>query len=77
MGAGEVMNAIVQTLKTVFGLFVDDGSLAFTIITLLVCVAMFSQSPLIRSPLALMALLVGGTVALLLENVIRAARVRR
>jgi hypothetical protein len=71
------MNAIVQTVKTVFGLFFDDGSLALAILALLVAIYMMARVESLASPLLLMALLVGGTLLLLLENVIRATRARR
>ena len=67
------MNAIVQTLKAVLGLFIDDGSLALSILALLVWTALLAQSQLVAWPV-LMALLVGGTLILLLENVVRTAR---
>jgi hypothetical protein len=68
------MNAIVQAVRTVAGLFVDDGSLALAILTLLVSIYMLAHVALPASPALLMALLVGGTLLLLLENVFRAAR---
>jgi hypothetical protein len=71
------MNAIVQTVKTVFGLFFDDGSLALAILALLVASYMLARVGGFGSPLLLMALLVGGTLALLLENVIRTAKQSR
>jgi len=70
------MKAIVQTFKTLLGLFFDDGSLALAIVTLLVSVALLARSGLLASPLILMLLLVGGTLILLLENVVRTARRR-
>jgi hypothetical protein len=70
------MNAIVQTLKAVLGLFFDDGSLALSIVALLVWMALLAQLQLVASPV-LMVLLVGGTLMLLLENVVRTARQAR
>jgi hypothetical protein len=70
------VNAIVQTFKTLLGLFFDDGSLAIAIVSLLVSVALLAKRGLLASPL-IMALLVVGTLILLLENVIRAARRHR
>jgi hypothetical protein len=68
------MNAIAQAVKTVLSLFIDDGSLALAIIALLAAVYMLAHVALLASPPVLMALLVGGTLLLLLENVFRAAR---
>jgi hypothetical protein len=67
------MNAIVQASKALLGLFFDDGSLAIAIVTLLVALALLAHAGL-TSPLITMVLLVGGTLTLLLENVIRTAR---
>jgi hypothetical protein len=68
------MNAIVPIFKTFIGLFFDDGSLALAIVTLVVSVALLAKEGLVASPLSMIVLLVGGTLILLLENVIRAAR---
>jgi hypothetical protein len=68
------MNAIVQTFKTLLGLFFDDGSLAIAIVSLLVSVALLAKGGVLASPLIMIVLLVGGTLILLLENVIRTAR---
>jgi hypothetical protein len=68
------MNAVVQTFKTLAGLFVDDGSLALAIIALLVLVALLAKGGFIASPLVLILLLVAGTLILLVENVVRTAR---
>jgi hypothetical protein len=68
------MNSIVQTFKTLAGLFFDDGSLALAVVALLVCVALLAKGGLVASPLIIMTLLVVGTLLLLLENVIRTAR---
>jgi hypothetical protein len=65
------VSAIIRTLKTVLGLFVDDGSLAIGILALLVWVGLFAR---VAPHAAVIILLVGGTVILLLENVMRAAR---
>jgi hypothetical protein len=70
------MNAVVQTFKTLAGLFVDDGSLALAIIALLVLVALLAKGGFIASPLVLILLLVAGTLILLVENVVRTARQR-
>jgi Flp pilus assembly protein TadB len=68
------MNAIVQTVKTLLGLFFDDGSLAIAIVSLLVALALLAHAGLLASALVTIVLLVGGTLLLLLENVIRTAR---
>ena len=67
------MNAIVHTFKTVLGLFFDDGSLAIAIVALLVWVALLARAQLVPPSLP-MALLVVGTLVLLVENVVRTAR---
>jgi hypothetical protein len=67
------MNAIVQTFKTLAGLFFDDGSLALAIVALLGSLVLLAHAGL-ASPLIMMVLLVVGTLVLLLENVIRTAR---
>ena len=70
------MTAIVQTFKTLIGLFFEDGSLALAIIALLVSVALLAKGGFIASPLVLILLLVAGTLILLVENVVRTARQR-
>jgi hypothetical protein len=59
-------------MKTLLGLFFDDGSLALALIGLLVALALLAHAGL-ASPLITMVLLVGGTLLLLLENVLRTA----
>ena len=68
-----MMNAIVGTIKTLSGLFFDDGSMALAIIGLLVALALLTHAGFPASPVITMVLLVGGTLLLLLENVIRTA----
>jgi hypothetical protein len=68
-----MMNAIVETIRTLFGLFFDDGSLAVAIIGLLVALALLTHAGVLASPVITMAALLGGTLLLLLENVIRTA----
>ena len=65
-----MINAIVRTLKTLLGLFFDDGSLAVAIVSLLMALAVLAHAGFLSSTLSLV-LLVGGTLALLAENVIR------
>ena len=67
------MNAIARGLGALLGLFFDDGKLALGILVLLggtAAVASAEAVPSWRS----MALLVAGTLVLLLENLVRAAR---
>ena len=67
------MNAIARGLTALLGLFFDDGKLALEILVLLGCTAAAASAeatPSWRS----MALLVAGSLVLLLENVVRAAR---
>jgi hypothetical protein len=68
------MSAIVRIVKTLLGLFFDDGTLALAILSLLAALALLAWAGLLASPLISIALLAGGTVLLLLENVIRTAR---
>jgi len=56
----------------VFGLFVDDGGLALTLIFVLAAVGAVAHYGAIGDPLA-MAMLVVGAVGALLVNVIHAA----
>jgi hypothetical protein len=71
------MNAIVQTCKTLAGLFFDDGSLALGVVALLGSVALLAKAGIAAPPPFTIILLVGGTVILLLENVVRTARRHR
>ena len=69
------MNAIARALGALLGLFFDDGKLALGILVLLggtAAVASAEAVPSWRS----MTLLVAGTLVLLVENVVRAARNR-
>ena len=71
------MNALVHALRGLVGLFVDDGMLALTLFGVLLLVAALTQVGELGGPLAL-GLLVAGSVAALLVNVIRvAAKTRR
>jgi hypothetical protein len=71
------MNALVHALRGLVGLFVDDGMLALTLFGVLLLVAALTQVGALDGPLAL-GLLVAGSVAALLVNVIRvAAKTRR
>jgi hypothetical protein len=66
------MKTILAILREVAGLFVDDGSLALAILAV-VAVAAFLAVVLKVSALAVGLVLLGGCVAVLIENVIRTA----
>jgi hypothetical protein len=66
------MSALARALRGLFGLFVDDGKLALTLIALLLAVGLLTHAGAVDGSLALL-LLVGGTVIALLANVIRTA----
>ena len=66
------MNVVARMMRGLIGLFVDDGTLALTVIVVLATVGALAHAGAIGETLA-MALLVGGTIAALLVNVIRAA----
>ena len=66
------MNALARALRGLFGLFVDDGKLALTLIALLLAVGLLTHAGAVDGSLALL-LLVAGTVIALLANVIRTA----
>ena len=68
------MNAVVGMVKTLLGLFFDDGSLALGIVSLLAALAVLTHAGLLTSAPTTMVLLVGGTLLLLVENVIRTSR---
>jgi hypothetical protein len=67
------MNIATRMARGLVGLFVDDGTLALTLIALLATVSALAQVGAIGKSLA-MALLVGGTLGALLVNVTRAAK---
>ena len=70
------MNAVARALRGLVGLFVDDGMLALTIFGLLLLVAALTHFGALDGSLALL-LLVGGSVAALLGNVLRVAATTR
>ncbi|HXN15144.1 MAG TPA: hypothetical protein VN878_02125 [Usitatibacter sp.] len=70
------MKAVLGFLRAVVGLFFDDGSLAIAVLVILAATAVLINASWFNSPLA-MALLVGGVIAALLENVLRTARLSR
>ena len=63
-------------LRGALRLFVDDGKLALTIIGLLLAVGMLTHAGALDGSLALL-LLVAGTIAALLVNVVRSAATTR
>jgi hypothetical protein len=69
------MKAIGHTLRGIVELFFDDGKLALAIVALLACTSVVAK---VETPASWMSitLLVGGTLALLFENVLRAGRGR-
>jgi hypothetical protein len=67
------MKTLLAILREVAGLFVDDGSLAFAILAV-VAVAAFLAFVLKASALTVGLVLLGGCVAVLIENVIRTAQ---
>jgi len=66
------MNAITNVLRGIAGLFFDDGTLALVIVALLIATGYARHSQWISDTVA-MSILVAGTIAALLENVIRFA----
>ena len=66
------MNIVARTMRGLVGLFVDDGTLALTLIFVLAAVGAIAHYGVIGDALA-MAMLVGGSIGALLVNVIRAA----
>jgi hypothetical protein len=66
------MNAISQALRDVVGLFVDDGALAFSIIVVVVAAAIVAA--VLPGTAGAGLVLVVGCLAVLLVNVLRAAR---
>ena len=67
------MNVATRMVRGLVGLFVDDGTLALTLIVVLATVSALAHVGAIGKSLA-MALLVGGTLGALLVNVTRAAK---
>jgi hypothetical protein len=67
------MKVLIRAFNELLGLFVDDGSLALAALLVLGATGLLVGSGLLQGPLAL-ALLTGGIVAALLENVLRSAR---
>jgi hypothetical protein len=67
------MNVATRMVRGLVGLFVDDGTLALTLIVVLATVSALAQVDAIGKSLA-MALLVAGTLGALLVNVTRTAK---
>jgi hypothetical protein len=67
------MNVATRMVRGLVGLFVDDGTLALTLIVVLATVSALAHAGATGKSLA-MALLVAGTLGALLVNVIRAAK---
>jgi hypothetical protein len=66
------MNVVERTLQGLIGLFIDDGKLALSIAGVLLATGLLTRLGSLDGSLA-MLLLVAGTIAALLANVIRAA----
>ena len=67
------MSLARQVLNELFGLFVDDGSLAVAILALVAALAALARLGLVTPPLG-GGLLALGLAGLLLENLFRSAR---
>jgi len=66
------MNALGETLREFFGLFVEDGSLALAIVGLVAAATILAA--VATPPVVVGLLLFGGCLAVLVENVLRARR---
>ena len=66
------MNALMQTLRELAGLFVDDGALALALIA--VIAAAITTAAMLPGTLAPGIVLVGGSIGVLLINVTMTAR---
>jgi hypothetical protein len=66
------MNVLTRTMRGLIRLFVDDGKLALTVISVLVLVGLLTHLGSLDGLLG-MALLVAGTISALLVNVLRTA----
>jgi len=66
------VNFALRTMRGLLGLFVDDGTLALTLIAVIVVVGVLVHLGAIKGVLA-MVLLLAGTIGALLINVTRAA----
>lgn len=66
------MSGLSGALRALIGLFIDDGALALSVVA--VCVATAFVAAIMPGSLLAGALLVFGCLAVLLANVLRAAR---
>ncbi|MDB5808431.1 MAG: hypothetical protein JWN94_553 [Betaproteobacteria bacterium] len=67
------MDTVIKIGRELIGLFVDDGSLALAVVGLLGAIALLMHAGLIDVGLAAF-LLVAGSIAALVENVVRSIR---
>jgi hypothetical protein len=67
------MTVLASVLRELAGLFVDDGALALAIVAIVALTAI-AATLLPDAPLAAGAILLFGCLAVLLANVVRAAR---
>jgi hypothetical protein len=67
------MNPLLRFAREIAGLFFDDGSLAIAVLVVLGLTATLVVTTSLDGPVAAL-FLVGGTVAALVENVVRTAR---
>jgi hypothetical protein len=67
------MKMLSTIARELFGLFVDDGSLAHAIVVLLAVTALLAREQFIDISHAAV-LLVAGSIIVLVENVVRSAR---
>jgi hypothetical protein len=70
------MSIVARMMRGLVDLFVDDGTLALTLIVVLAAVGLLARIDAIGKPLV-MAVLVVGAIGALLVNVIRAASLAR
>jgi hypothetical protein len=70
------MNTLARAIRGLIGLFIDDGTLALTLIVVLATVGVLARIGEIGEVLA-MTVLVAGAIAALLVNVIRAAATQK
>ena len=70
------MNVVTRTIRGLIGLFIDDGKLALTVVSVLVLVGLLTPLGSLDGSLG-MTLLVAGTITALLVNVIRTARMAK
>ena len=67
------MNSLNMIIKEIFGLFVDDGSLAYATLGLLGVIALLVHEAVVDSNLA-GVVFVAGVIIVLIENVVRTAK---